>query len=253
MKKLLIILTAAISLVAMGSQLPEKLPQHPQAQSELSETHSISHIEATSLLTSVESKVREAAVKVYTPGGGHGSGGLIKYKGLQLILTAHHVTDGPLGQMYFVSAPGEAHRAILIYKDPLHDIALLWLPNEFEFYEPIKWRVSKKIAPIGHDITYSGYPSWHNLMSFRGHVAGYEVIPEAGQQIILQTYGFFGSSGSVVYDSDGRIVGVLWGVDVQRDGIHKNIIWVAPIQNLDMNLALSAFCNSIIDRPRACR
>ncbi|HAI41388.1 MAG TPA: hypothetical protein DCM40_26380, partial [Maribacter sp.] len=79
------------------------------------------------------------------------------------------------------------------------------------------------------------------------------VIPEAGQQIILQTYGFFGSSGSVVYDSDGRIVGVLWGVDVQRDGIHKNIIWVAPIQNLDMDLALSAFCNSIIDRPRACR
>ena len=77
MKKLLIILTAAISLVAMGSQSPEKLPQHPQAQSELSETHTISHIEATSLLTSVESKVREAAVKVYTPGGGHGSGGLI--------------------------------------------------------------------------------------------------------------------------------------------------------------------------------
>ena len=41
-------------------------------------------------------------------------------------------------------------------------------------------KVSKKIAPVGHDITYSGYPSWHNLMSFRGHVAGYEVIPEAG-------------------------------------------------------------------------
>jgi len=253
MKKLFIMLACAMSLVALGNQKPQKLPQSPQAKTELSETHAIRHIEAANLLTNVESKVRDAAVKVYTPGGGHGSGGLIKYRGLQLILTAHHVTDGPLGQMYFVSAPGEAHRAILIYKDPLHDIALLYPLNEFEFYEPMKWKITKKIAPVGHNITYSGYPSWHNLMSFRGHVAGYEVIPEAGQQIILQTYGFFGSSGSVVYDSEGRIVGVLWGVDVQRDGVHKNIIWVAPIQNLDMGLALGAFCNSIVERPRACR
>ena len=68
---------------------------------------------------------------------------------------------------------------------------------------------------------------------------------------ILQTYGF-GSSGSVVYDSEGRIVGVL-GVLMSKEMYSRNIIWVAPIQNLDMDLALSAFCNSIIDRPRACR
>ena len=253
MKKIFIMLICAMSLVAYAKQTPQKLPQEPNATTESTETHAIRHIETTNLLTNIESKVREAAVKVYAPGGGHGSGGLIKYKGLQLILTAHHVTDGALGQMYFVSAPGEAHRAILIYKDPLHDIALLYLPNEFEHYSPMKWKVSDDIAPVGHNITYSGYPSWHNLMSFRGHVAGYEVIPEAGQQIILQTYGFFGSSGSVIYDSDGKIVGVLWGVDIQRNGVHENIIWVAPIQNLNMDLALGAFCNSIIDKPRACR
>ena len=79
----------------------------------------------------------------------------------------------------------------------------------------MKWKIREEIAPVGSSITYSGHPSWHNLLSFRGQVAGYELIPDKGQQIILQTYGYFGSSGSGVYDTDGYLVGILWGIDLE--------------------------------------
>ena len=53
--------------------------------------------------------------------------------------------------------------------------------------------------------------------------------------------------------TDGYLIGILWGVDVQRDGVHKNIVWVSPIQNLDMKLAIKELCIALEDEPRACR
>ena len=44
-------------------------------------------------INSTERQVRQAAVKVNKPLG-HGSGSLIKYKDLQLVLTAQHIADG---------------------------------------------------------------------------------------------------------------------------------------------------------------
>ena len=202
--------------------------------------------------TMVEKAVRNAAVKVATPRG-HGSGGLIKYKDMTLVLTAQHVADGALGTTYLLKTESETKAGVLIHADPLNDIALIYVLSQFEDAKPLRWKTKNTIADVGEEITYSGYPASHSLLSFRGSIAGYELIPGRGQQIILQTYGYFGSSGSVVYDEDYNIVGVLWGVDVQRDGVHENIVWVSPIQNLNIRLALRPLCMGIVDKPRACR
>ena len=106
---------------------------------------------------------------------------------------------------------------------------------------------------VGEEITYSGYPSWHSLMTYRGRVAGYETHPEAGTQIMLNTYGWFGCSGSLIYDKEGRAVGILWGVDLQRGLPQENMIWVSPMQNLDIKLALKPLCTGLSDKPKACR
>ena len=50
-------------------------------------------------LSSVEKKVRNAAVKVKA-GGGHGSGTVVNYRDVTLVLTAKHVADGRLGMEY---------------------------------------------------------------------------------------------------------------------------------------------------------
>ncbi len=221
-----------------------------QSKATVNENAAITQIHSS--YSHVEKAVRNAAVKVSTPDG-HGSGGLIKYKDMTLVLTAQHVADGALGQTYLIGAESEDHLAILIYSDPLNDIALLYLAEDFRYAKPMRWKTKNLLTPIATEITYSGYPSWHSLLSFRGSVAGYELIPHRGQQIILQTYGYFGSSGSVIYDSDYHIVGVLWGVDVQRDGVHENIVWVSPIQKLDINLAIKPLCTGLGNKPRACR
>jgi len=206
-------------------------------------------------LSVTERKVRNASVRVLT-GNGHGTGGLINYKGMHLVLTAHHVADGSLGASYLLATESEHRMAVLVYKDPLNDMSLLYVPNEFEYAQPMRWRPRTELIDVGQTITYSGFPSWHSLLSFRGHVAGFETHPEAGRQIILQTYGWFGCSGSVIYDNDGKIIGVLWAVDVERRPsfqVQENMIWVSPIQNLNIDLALTALCNGLPEKPRACR
>ena len=200
----------------------------------------------------MERKVRNAAVKVATHSG-HGSGTLVKYKDITLVLTAHHVADGVLGENYLIQTESERSLGILVYTDPLNDIAIIYPTSKFRYAKPMRWKTSSTIGQVGVDITYSGYPSWHSLLSFRGQIAGYELIPDKGQQIILQTYGYFGSSGSGVYDNSGNLIGILWAVDVQREGVHENIVWVSPIQKLDLKLAIRPLCLGMGNEPRACR
>ena len=66
-------------------------------------------------LSLTERKVRGAAVKVVTSRG-HGSGTVVQYKDVTLVLTAKHVTDGRIGQTYLISKDVEQRMATLIYQ-----------------------------------------------------------------------------------------------------------------------------------------
>ncbi|HBZ39253.1 MAG TPA: hypothetical protein DEO59_12530 [Balneola sp.] len=94
-------------------------------------------------------------------------------------------------------------------------------------------------------------------MTFRGRVAGYEILADAGLQILLHTHGWYGCSGAVVYDLNGDIAGIIWGVDIERKTTKQvvgNIMWVAPIQAFNIDYALGAFCNTKNhSKYRACR
>jgi len=206
----------------------------------------------------VEKRVREAAVQIVFATGGHGSGSLIKYKDLHLVITAQHVADGSLGKVYHVQKRDEIKRGVLVYSDEAHDIAILLITpsNRFVGIKPIKYNPLKDIAEVGTKIIYSGYPSHHSTLSFRGEIVGNEVVNGAGTMLMIDVFGWFGSSGSVVYNTDGQIVGILWGVDVERrrnNQVNENMVWVSPIQNLDIDLAIKALCNGLNKPPKACR
>jgi len=196
-------------------------------------------------MTSIERRVRSAAVRVTTAGGGHGSGSVIQYKKFQFVLTAQHVADEKLGTRYALSNSSEKREGILVYSDEVHDIAVLWVPLEFGTIKPMKYKPMSDVAKIGTEIVYSGYPSHHDLMSFRGRIAGYEQSEERGTQMMLHSYGWFGCSGSVLYNVKGEIVGVLWGVDVERYpdfAIIEDMTWIVPIKNLDLDAVLKSTC-----------
>jgi S1-C subfamily serine protease len=211
----------------------------------------------SSEMSSIEKKVRDAAVKITVPfTGGHGSGSYIKYKDIYLVITAQHVANGSLGTNYLITHKDESHLGTLIYADELNDIALLYVANNFDRTEPITFRPLEEPAIVGTEIYYSGFPSHHKLMSFQGRVAGYESGPGIGKHIILQTYGWFGCSGSVVYDSKGRIIGVLYGIDVEYNPsiqVQENMIWVVPINKMPINKALAPFCRGAMRNHKACR
>ena len=144
-------------------------------------------IEVSSQMTSMERKVRANAVKVLSYDG-HGSGGIVKYKDIQLVITAQHVADGILGTTYLLRTENEQRNGVLIYTDPLNDMAVIYVPVKFKNSKGIKWKPITELTDVGAEITYSGYPSWHSLMTYRGRVAGYEVHPDAGTQIMLNFY-----------------------------------------------------------------
>ena len=205
-------------------------------------------------LSSVEKKVRNAAVRVMTASG-HGSGTVVTYKDITLVLTAKHVTDGRIGMDYLIATEREQRDAVLVYQSKEHDVAVLVLNNEFRYLKPMDWKLTKGYD-IGMDIVYSGHPSWHKLMSFEGRIVGYEQDSVAGTQLIVNTYGWVGCSGSGIYNTDGELVGILYGVDVQYvQGIQiqENMIWVAPIKNIDIDKALDSFCRGTIKNYKACR
>jgi len=198
-----------------------------------------------SSISKIEMKVREAAVKIWTEGGGHGSGTYMVHKGFHFVLTAQHVADRGMGSTYLISKGEETRQAIVVYQNASDDIAVLFIQEEFRFMSPIKYRPMKQVLGVGESITYSGYPSSHKLMSIRGRVAGYEDKAGSGQQIILHTYGWFGCSGSVIFNKSGEVVGVLWGVDAEYYpslAIVEDMIWVVPITKLDIKKPIKTIC-----------
>ena len=93
-------------------------------------------------------------------------------------------------------------------------------------------------------------------MSFDGRIAGYEVDSLGNTHLIVNTYGWFGCSGSVMYDEKGKIIGILYGVDIEYYPgiqINENMIWVAPIKNIDIKDVIKPLCRGQVHNYRACQ
>lgn len=245
MTKLKLLFSSLMILVAFNTaDAKENVPTPTEA---VTTNTSDSVLLSDSTMSATERKVREAAVKVGTPTGGHGSGSYLKHKDFYFVLTAQHVADGEIFSHYIIEKNDEMMLATLVWSDAVHDIAVLMLPEQFKHIKPMDFDPTDAVPEVGSEISYSGYPSSHQLMTIRGRIAGYEHKRDAGLQIILHTYGWFGCSGSVIYNRKGEIVGVLWGVDVEYYpdiAVIEDMIWVIPVHRLKMDEVKATVCNS---------
>ena len=252
MKNLIKYLVVVLAVGFAGVNVQANVHQKTQTLNEYKPQKPVEKVSKALSLT--EKRVRGAAVKVVTSTG-HGSGTVIQYKDLTLVLTAKHVTDGRIGQTYLISKDVEQRMGTLIYQSRQHDIAVLLVPSGFHTIKGMPWKPTDDYS-IGTDIVYSGHPSWHKLMSFDGRISGYEKLDGAGTQLIVNTYGWFGCSGSGVYNKKGELIGILFGIDVQYTygtQVQENMIWVAPIKNINIKDSLNAFCRGTINNYKACR
>ena len=185
-------------------------------------------------LSLTERRTRAAAVKVRSlRQEGHGSGTYMIAHGRRIVVTAAHVvrTDS---SMAIDGRDGETVVGQVVFKDEDTDIAILVVP-ELESRTAIRYRpqIAYDERIIGTRIAYTGFPSHHDLLTIRGYVASLE-----DQMVVTNMFGWFGSSGSGVFDHRGRLLGVVSGFDVGRFGFGlriplESVVWVAPASQLD--------------------
>jgi hypothetical protein len=99
----------------------------------------------------------------------------------------------------------------------------------------VNYRPRREADLVGDQVVYSGYPGKHDLLTIKGVVAGTK-----DNYVIVHTYGWFGASGSGVYDRLGRLVGIVSALDVGMFYVPhpvEDIVWVAPIWALDETIA----------------
>ena len=185
-------------------------------------------------LSITEQRARSAAVKVRSLlQGGHGSGTYMIAHGRRVVVTAAHVVRDE-SVMAIDGRDGETVVGQVVFADHEIDIAFIVVP-EMESRTAMRYRPQRAYGDrlTGTSITYTGFPSHHDLLTIRGYVAAIEK-----GHIVANMFGWFGSSGSGVFDPHGRYLGCVSGIDIGRFGFGlrmplESIVWIAPVSMLD--------------------
>ena len=188
-------------------------------------------------LTLTEKRTRQAAVKVRSLlYGGHGSGTYMVAYGRRVVATAAHVVRSE-STMLIEGRDGEVVIGKVVFVSHDVDLAFMVVP-EIESRTAVRYRPESKYDErlVGKSLTYTGFPSHHDLLTIRGYIAALE-----NNMIVSNMFGWFGSSGSGVFDQSGRYLGCVSGLDVGRFGGGariplEDIVWVAPISQIDQEL-----------------
>jgi len=182
-----------------------------------------------------EQRARTAAVKVRSLlQSGHGSGTYMIAYGRRIVVTAAHVVRSE-SVMAIDGRDGETVVGQVVFIDRDNDLAFLVVP-EMESRTAVRYYPQKSYDDrlLGTNITYTGFPSHHDLLTIRGYVASLE-----HQMVVTNMFGWFGSSGSGAFDQRGRLIGVVSGIDVGNVGIMgfriplESIVWIAPVSQID--------------------
>ena len=187
-------------------------------------------------------KSRESSVLItFESGGvrvGKASGNYFKYRGNTFILTAAHVAEVEQEATIYVNERIGIDKSTVrvVYVDHGNDIAVLALNRELETVKPAKWRRKDRWdVKVGEHLYYTGNPMDMEHIAFEGFVS--KIYLGA---IVMQGFAYMGSSGSAVFDSRGRVVGVVSAIkfDVPYGAFPQlipAIVIVGPLNVLDNN------------------
>jgi hypothetical protein len=234
-KRVLTVFLISLLAVACSSPAPSASSpfwDRPPPEPETSSSKEVAKIEYQQIsLSKVETKTRDASVKIYTELGGHGSGTYFLFEGYHVVFTAAHVAVN--GKTFLViDRYGNKRTGVLAYKEIGADFAIILIPA-FKKIKPIKFKTPSydPTKEIGRELTFSGYPGRQSLRTVRGLIAGVE-----GKHFILHSTAWKGSSGSCVFDSEGNFVGILFAISMsQFKGIPvllESMIWVDPYTSI---------------------
>tara|TARA_Y100000022_G_scaffold197875_1_gene207193 strand:- start:411 stop:1100 length:690 start_codon:yes stop_codon:yes gene_type:complete len=168
---------------------------------------------------------------------GSGSGNYFRYKNKKFIVTAAHVVDNE-GTIYIGEKNIDVVKANLVYIDKEKDIAIIQPEEKLKGTKAIRFSPSRKTY-IGEKTYHTGHPdgeSWHLSDG---------LVSKVGSDfLILNTFAWPGSSGSVVFNRSGEIIGVISAIKISSPmGIPdmiEHIVIISSINNLNIEEILSS-------------
>ena len=182
----------------------------------------------------IAERSRRAAVQIHDHNRGvRGTGTYYKFEGYDIVLTAAHVVDGG-SQIVEVRTPsGESTSGLILMLDNRSpsDFAVLLLRDGLVTRKPMELKIRTDITDlVGDEVVYTGDPGHQRQMTIFGNISGYA----REGSIIMHSFAWGGASGSSVFDSKGRLVGVLKAIDVNGSQLSpfpqltEDMVWLSP-------------------------
>jgi len=191
-------------------------------------------------LSRVAEQTRQSSVKVYDIDTRvRGSGTYFEFEGRHLVITSAHVLESSNIPFLRVEVPstGEMVLAPVVYAllDEENDFAIAVLPQELPGRTPMSLKMREDHSGlIGETLVYTGHPASHEFLTIFGQVAGLA----DNTNVLMHSYAWMGASGSAVFDSRGRLVGILRAVDVNYGPIvpqiTEDIVWLSPSSGINL-------------------
>jgi S1-C subfamily serine protease len=172
-------------------------------------------------------------------GGGAitGSGNYFKIRDQHFIITAAHVVDG-MDQIFVTERSGFSYSAEVKHIDYFRDIAIVVPERQLMYTEAIDYRSSKYIE-VGKEVFYCGNPNNQYFLNFDGRISGVD-----GQFLLINNFAWPGSSGSVVFNKEGKVVGIISAVSTDAPTglpvLIPNIVRIGPTLNYTRKYIMEA-------------
>ena len=159
---------------------------------------------------------------------GHGTGQLFKVNKRYYVFTANHVIEK---RKIYVQHFEVLYKPKVVYRNKDKDIAVLKMPDSFKKSNNLEYKGASNIE-IGDPIFFISSPSYFNKIMSTGTIM--KVNDHGG--VIIQSYGWFGSSGASIFNEKCQVVGILSGINMEatpgdKDGtlppqFHESVIYL---------------------------
>jgi len=139
--------------------------------------------------------------------GGTGSGNYFRLGKHRFILTAAHVVEDEK-EILILEKGYHGTSAKVVYIDPHADIAILVADEPLRYTKAIPFRRDIN-NQMGEKVYHCGHPAREGWHISEGLLTGTHL-----DTLLVNTFAWPGSSGSVLFDEDGRVIGVLSAIRV---------------------------------------
>jgi len=238
------LLITAVPVTLHHSEAPEITNKFLTSHKNVSNAYS--GRETKAIKNSTRSAVRVISVSESDENGGAGvsfaSGTYFKYMGNHYVLTVSHAVVGACSDLVVAYFEESSDCVAITYVDDNIDYAIIQV-EEMHHRTPIRIPNSfvknkKKMPKLLDKTFYTGYPNNIGPLTLHGRIAGFA----DNGYIFIDSYAWTGSSGSGVFDQDGKLIGIIMALDVgvtqYGADVLENLLIVVPTYQIDWTSAL---------------